>query len=83
MSRTLLGRVVRFHGDFLAGVAEAFGDRPWTASDLRRHGISLPAGRGLQYFHNSDAIERVSKDNRHVCTWKLSEKYLQQWKGAA
>lgn len=78
----LLAQACWRYGDFLEAVAEAFGDRPWTAADLRRAGICLPAGKGLKYFHLSDAIVPVLK-KREGSTWKLSEKYLQRGRRAA
>lgn len=60
----------RVYSDVLLAILETFGERPFTAKDLREKGIEIPNGRTLTFFR----VRGVIGMHRYgrPCTWVVT-----------
>lgn len=74
----------RVYEDTLRAILETFGERPFTARDLREKGIVFPSGRTLSFFRVRGVIwmHRYGRP----CTWVVTptcREYLKRREAAA
>lgn len=72
-------QVCRVYSDVLLAILETFGERPFTAAELREKGIEIPNGRTLSFFR----VRGVIGMHRYgrPCTWVVTptcREYLKQ-----
>ena len=78
MASKAFAKTIRIHGDFIKGVYDAVGDRPFTAGRLATLGVDIPPGVGMRRFREAGIFILVGKTAAgHKAIWRLSPAVLE------
>lgn len=79
MASHFVAQMLCTHGEFIGAIYRAVGSRPFTAAEIRRHGIDEPKGCSLQKLHARGCTEREKGVARGACVWRLSPQVLSHY----
>ena len=72
-----IAQTLRIHGDFIKGVYDAVGDRPFTAERLATLGLDIPPGISMRRFRGAGIFVLVGRTTvGHKAIWRLSPSVL-------
>ena len=68
-----IAQTLRIHGDFIKGVYDAVGDRPFTAERLATLGLDIPPGISMRRFRSAGIFTLAGRTaTEHNAVWRLS-----------